>query len=309
MRGAFTQIKRYFVDLILLPAVGAGILLGGCQPSILNSKGPVGAAENNILLIATIIMLAIIVPTMIATVTFAWWYRGSNPKARYRPDWAYSGRIELVVWSVPLLTIIFLGGIAWIGAHDLDPAVPIRSDKKTIQVQVVSLDWKWLFIYPEQRVASINELVVPTDTPVQFHLTSSSVWNSFFVPGLGSMIYTMRGMVTRLNLLSDRNGEHVGLSTHFSGDGFSDMSFTMKSVTSAAFEEWIASTRGKGTSLDKTAYGELAKQSIADRPRTFGEIDPELFQQIVDQTVPAGPGPQRTSDDGAPKNVRPKGGS
>ena len=197
------------------PAIGIGLLLGGCQPSILDSKGPIGAAENNILLIATVIMLAIIVPTMIATVIFAWWYRESNPKARYRPDWAFSGRIELVVWSIPLLTIIFLGGIAWIGAHDLDPAVPIRSDKKPIQVQVVSLDWKWLFIYPEQRVAAVNQLVVPVDTPIQFHLTSSSVWNSFFVPGLGSMIYTMRGMVTRLNLLADREGDHLGLSTHF----------------------------------------------------------------------------------------------
>lgn len=290
------------------PAIGIGLLLGGCQPSILDSKGPIGAAENNILLIATVIMLAIIVPTMIATVIFAWWYRESNPKARYRPDWAFSGRIELVVWSIPLLTIIFLGGIAWIGAHDLDPAVPIRSDKKPIQVQVVSLDWKWLFIYPEQRVAVVNQLVVPVDTPIQFHLTSSSVWNSFFVPGLGSMIYTMRGMVTRLNLLADREGDHLGLSTHFSGDGFSDMNFTMKSVSPAGFDAWVASARDAGSSLDKAAYGALAQQSIADRPRTFGDIDPELFQGIVDQTVPPGPGPTEKAD-GAPPNVRPKGGS
>jgi cytochrome o ubiquinol oxidase subunit 2 len=311
--GIFVMVKFYRLKIYLgiraaSLSVGVGILLGGCQPSILDSKGPIGAAEANILLIASIIMLAIIVPTMIATVVFAWWYRESNSKARYRPDWAFSGRVELVVWSVPFLTILFLGGIAWISAHELDPAVPIPSDKKTLQVQVVSLDWKWLFIYPEQRVASVNQLVVPANTPVQFHLTSSSVWNSFFVPGLGSMIYTMRGMVTRLNLLADREGDHFGLSTHFSGDGFSDMNFTLKSVSSEAFDAWVASARGVSTTLDKAAYGELAKQSIADKPRTFSGIDPELFQQIVDQTVPPGPGPNQSSD-GASQGVRPKGGS
>ena len=291
-----------------IAAVGFSLLLGGCQPSILDSKGPIGAAENNILLIATIIMRAISGPTMIATVVFAWWYRASNRKARYRPDWAFSGRIELVVWSVPLLTIIFLGGIAWIGAHELDPAVPIRSDKKPIQVQVVSLDWKWLFIYPEQRVAAVNQLIVPAHTPIEFHLTSSSVWNSFFVPGLGSMIYTMRGMVTRLNLLADREGDHLGLSTHFSGDGFSDMKFTMRSVSSEAFDTWVEAARANGRTLDRASYGDLARQSIADKPSTFGGIDPALFRQIVDQTVPRGPGPNQSADE-APPGVRPKGGS
>ena len=287
------------------PAIGIGLLLGGCQPSILDSKGPIGAAENNILLIATVIMLAIIVPTMIATVVFALWYREANPRARYRPDWAFSGRIELVVWSVPFLTITFLGAIAWIGAHRLDPATPLESDRNPLEVQVVSLDWKWLFLYPEAGVASVNELVVPAATPVRFRLTSSSVWNSFFVPKLGSMIYTMRGMVTTLNLMSDQEGELRGLSTHFSGDGFSDMHFPVRAVSNAAFAEWVKAAQGSGAALDRASYAEIAKQGTLDAPRSYGSIEPGLFDGIVAQTVPPGPGPGGSGVEG----VRPKGGS
>lgn len=287
--------------------LAAGLGLAGCEPNLLDPIGPVGAAEGNILIIATIIMLAIILPTMVATVLFAWWYRASNTAAEYRPDWAYSGRIELVVWSVPLLTIIFLGGIAWIGAHELDPGAPVASGNKPVEVQVVSLDWKWLFIYPEQHVAAVNQLVLPVNTPVEFHLTSASVWNSFFVPGLGSMIYTMHGMVTRLNLMADREGDRLGLSTHFSGDGFPAMQFTLHSVSSSAFEDWVKTTQGTGPALDKAAYAELSKQDTVDAPKTFGAVDAGLFQQIVDETLPAQPGPKQGLE--APPDVRPKGGS
>jgi cytochrome o ubiquinol oxidase subunit II len=281
-------------------------LLSGCQQhNILDAKGPVGAAEANILIIATIIMLAIIVPTMIATVVFALWYREANPRARYRPDWAFSGRIELVVWSVPFLTITFLGAIAWIGAHRLDPATPLDSDRKPLEVQVVSLDWKWLFLYPEAGVASVNELVVPAATPVRFRLTSSSVWNSFFVPKLGSMIYTMRGMVTTLNLMADQEGELRGLSTHFSGDGFSDMHFPVRAVSDTAFADWVKGAQGSGVALDRASYAEIAKQGTLDAPRSYGSIEPGLFDGIVAQTVPPGPGPGGSGVEG----VRPKGGS
>ena len=286
---------------------GAACALSGCRDyNLFDAKGPVGAAEANILIIASVIMLAIIVPTMIATIVFAWWYREGNTRAQYRPNWAFSGRIELVVWSVPLLTIIFLGGIAWIGAHRLDPMTPLDSDRKPIEVQVVSLDWKWLFIYPEHGVASVNRLVMPAATPVHFRLTSSSVWNSFFVPRLGSMIYTMRGMTTRLNLMADREGELHGLSTHFSGDGFADMNFPVSVASDADFAEWVQQARNSSLRLDAAAYGELAKQSIADPPRTYGSVDPNLFDGIVAQTVPPGPGP---SAPGGVEGVRPKGGS
>ncbi|MGX7705273.1 ubiquinol oxidase subunit II [Methylobacterium sp. Gmos1] len=304
--GRSAKSRAAFPRLAIVAA--AGLALSGCQMNLLNAKGPVGADEANILIVASIIMLAIILPTMVGTLVFAWWFRASNTKARYRPDWAFSGKIELVVWSVPFLTIVFLGGIAWIGAHRLDPAVPLPSDKPPLRVQVVSLDWKWLFIYPEQQVASVNELVMPVNTPVQFILTSSSVWNSFFVPRLGSMIYTMRGMTSQLNLMGDQEATLHGLSTHFSGDGFPHMQFPARIVPDGAFTDWIQRAKA-GPPLDTPAYGELAKQSVADTPVTYGSVEPDLFARIVDQTIPKGPGPGREGDNGAPANVKPKGGS
>ena len=181
------------------------------------------------------IMLAIVVPTIAATFAVAWWFRASNMRARYLPDWVFSGRIELVVWSIPLLTIMLLGGVAWIGSHDLDPAKPLPSNTPPLEVQVVSLDWKWLFIYPGQRVASVNQLVVPAGVPIHFSLTSASVMNVFFVPQLGSMIYTMNGMTTQLNLRADAPGTFLGLSSHYSGDGFSDMHFDVQAVPAEQF--------------------------------------------------------------------------
>src|SRR6476620_2594830 len=189
--------------------------LSACNRGILDPVGPVGHAAKTILINSTAIMLAMIIPTMIATVAFAWWFRRVNCKAEYKPDWEYSGAIELVVWAIPALTIMLLGGIAWIGSHDLEPSKPLKSSVPAINVQVVSLDWKWLFIYPDQGVATVNQLVVPAGTPVSFRLTSGTVWNVFFVPQFGTMIYTMPRMTTRLNLQADRQGDYDGLSTHF----------------------------------------------------------------------------------------------
>ena len=296
-------------------AVAASSLaLSGCT-GILDPRGPVGGAERAILLDSIVIMLAIIVPTMIGTLAFAWWYRESNTKATYRPDWAYSGRIELVVWSVPLLTIIFLGGIAWVGSHDLDPAKPLASDKKPVEVQVVSLDWKWLFIYPEQHVATVNQLVIPTGTPVNFSLTSSSVWNSFFITQLGSMIYTMNGMTTHLNLQADQEGTYRGLSTHFSGDGFPDMHFDTRAVSPDAFQAWVAQAQSgqgggqaEGQALDDQAYRDLTKQSVAEAPRTYRSVADGLFDRVVTGALPPGPGPSSPTG-GTPPDVTPKGGT
>ena len=180
--------------------------LGGCDGGVLDPKGPVALAERQILLNATGIMLAIVIPVVIATLGFAFWFRASNERARYRPDFIYSGRIEMLVWSIPLMTVLLVGTVAWIGAYDLDPPKPIPSSTKPLKIQVVSLDWKWLFIYPEQGIASVNHLTIPVGTPVSFELTSSGVMNSFFVPQLAGQIYTMAGMVTRLNLRADYSG-------------------------------------------------------------------------------------------------------
>ncbi|CAH2406085.1 ubiquinol oxidase subunit II [Mesorhizobium escarrei] len=270
----------------------APIILTACQPAVLDPKGVVGIAEKTILIDSLAIMLAIVVPTIAATFAFAWWFRASNTRATYLPDWEYSGRIELIVWSIPLLVIMLLGGVAWIGSHELDPAKPLASNTPPLEVQAVALDWKWLFIYPDQRVASVNQLVVPAGTPIHFSLTSASVMNAFFVPRLGSMIYTMNGMTTQLNLRADAPGTFRGLSSHYSGDGFSDMHFDVQAVPAERFAAWIDATRNSGPSLDAESYAALARQSVNTTPFTFRAADPDLFQQIVTQQLPPGPGPQ-----------------
>jgi cytochrome o ubiquinol oxidase subunit 2 len=270
----------------------APIVLTACQPAVLDPRGPIGIADKTILIDSLAIMLAIVVPTIAATLGFAWWFRASNTRAIYWPDFEYSGRIELIVWSIPLLTVILLGGVAWIGSHDLDPAKPLASDAPPLEVQGVSLDWKWLFIYPSQRVASVNQLVVPAGVPLHFSLTSASVMNAFFIPQLGSMIYTMNGMRTQLNLRADTPGTFRGQSSHYSGDGFSDMHFDVQAVPAEQFTAWVEGARNTGPVLDAQSYAALAKQSIDANPFTFRSADPELFQQIVTQKLPPGPGPQ-----------------
>jgi cytochrome o ubiquinol oxidase subunit 2 len=281
------------------------LALGGCAQSILQSQGPVGAANTIILLDAVGIMSAIVVPTIIGVLAFAWWFRASNRRARYQPDFVYSGRIEIIVWAIPLLVILFLGGVIWIGAHELDPFEPIPAQGKPTEVRVVSLDWKWLFIYPAQGVASVNELVVPAGVPVHFSLTSATVMNMFFVPQLGSMIATMPRMVTQLSLEADNPGEFYGESAQFSGDGFSGMHFTMRAVPPDAFAQWVDAAKQSGPQLDRAAYNGLLPQSQDVAPFTYRTVDPALFDAIVKQQIPPGPGPQ-SGIGGA--QVRPVGG-
>ena len=274
-------------------AIAAGLLpLAGCAPAVLDPQGPVGAQEKIILLDSVGIMLVVVIPTIIATLAFAFWYRASNPKARRLPDFEYSGRIEMVVWSIPVLVIIFLGGLAWVSSHDLDPAKPLASPNKPLEVQVVSLDWKWLFIYPQQGIASVNSLTIPAGVPVHFTLTSASVMNTFFVPQLGGMIYTMNGMADQLNLQADHPGTYYGESGHYSGDGFSDMNFKVNAMSPQDFAAWARKTHGAGAMLDGAAYQALAKQSIKVAAFTYGSIDPNLFQAVVSHAQAPGPGPQ-----------------
>ena len=294
-----SEISRAARCCVLL----APIALTGCQPAVLDPQGPIGAAEKTILIDSLAIMLAIVVPTIVATLACAWWYRSSNTRARYLPEWAYSGQLEFIVWAIPLLTIMLLGGVAWVGSHDLDPAKPLASNDEPLNVQVVSLDWKWLFIYPDQQVASVNHLVIPAGVPVHFDLTSASVMNAFFIPQLGSMIYTMNGMQTQLNLHADAAGSFPGLSSQYSGDGFSDMHFSVEAVPPDRFAAWVDATRASGPALTAQSYVDLARQSANVAPFTFRAVDPDLFQKIVSQALPPGPGPVEETSPGASKRA------
>ena len=272
---------RFFACFALI------VLLAACNRGILDPVGPVGQAEKTILINSTAIMLAIIIPTMLATVAFAFWFRRGNSKATYRPDWEYSGAVEMVVWGIPVLTILLLGGITWIGSHDLEPSKPLDSPVKPVSVQVVSLDWKWLFIYPEQGVATVNQLVVPAGTPINYQLTSATVWNVFSVPQFGTMIYTMPRMTTRLNLQADRPGVYDGFSAHFSGDGFPGMQFKAHVLPPAQFAAWAQGARGQGGPLDGRAYTDLLKPTSYVKPMTYGAVAPGLFDAIVANKAPS----------------------
>jgi cytochrome o ubiquinol oxidase subunit II len=269
---------RYGLLAVIL--IGAA-MLGGCTEGVLDPKGPIAIAERQILFNSLGIMLAIVIPTILATLAVAFWFRASNWRAAYLPDFEYSGRLELLVWSIPAMTVLLVGGVAWVGSHELDPRKPINSSVTPITVQVVSLDWKWLFIYPGQGVASVNKLVVPVGTPISFELTSSSVMNSFFVPQLGGQIYTMSGMVTRLHLQADHAGTYPGFSAMFSGDGFPDMRFAVDAVESDGFAQWVRQAHDTGPVLDAQSYADLAKPSKAVAPFTYRAVAADLFSGVV----------------------------
>ena len=269
----------------LLLCAASGLLASCQQVGLFAPKGPIAAQEVLLLINTTEIMLTVVVPVILLTLGFAWWYRASNARANHSPDWAYEGGVEFTVWSIPALIVILVGAVAWIGAHRLDPRAPIASNAKPLEVDVVSLDWKWLFIYPEQHIATVNQLVVPAGTPVSFRLTSATVMNSFFVPQLGSQIYTMGGMKTHLNLMADAPGEFPGISANFSGDGFADMRFTVKAVQAGDFDAWVTKARGGGPDLDDAAYAAMTKPSHAVPPATYRSVDPALFDRIVEHTA------------------------
>jgi cytochrome o ubiquinol oxidase subunit II len=278
---------RYGVPALVLISVTA---LGGCSEGVLDPKGPIAAAERQILFNSLGIMLAIVIPTILATLGVAFWFRSSNTRARYLPDFHESGRLEMLVWSIPLMTVLLVGGVAWVGSYDLDPPKPIASTVKPVRIQVVALDWKWLFIYPEEGIASVNQLTIPVGTPVSFELTSSGVMNSFWAPELGGQIYTMAGMVTRLNLQADHLGTYRGRSAQYSGAGFSSMHFTVEAVAAERFAEWVTATRSTGPVLDAQAYADLVKPSKAVAPFTYRAVAPNLFIGIVSSvSKPQGP--------------------
>jgi cytochrome o ubiquinol oxidase subunit 2 len=285
-----TRASAMWLRAILM--IGAATLLASCNEGVLDPHGPVGKAERVILYDSTVIMLAVVIPVIVLTLVFAWWFRAKNKRAHYRPDWEYSGRIEMIIWSIPALIVLFLGGIAWTGSHDLDPPAPLADSTAPLDIEVVSLDWRWLFIYPHEGIASLNHLVVPAGVPLRFRLTATTVMNSFFVPQLGSQIYTMPNMVTRLNLKADQPGTFEGLSAQFSGDGFSDMRFDLVSTEPEAFKDWVNTTKTQGGLLDSTTFEELVKPAKADGAKTYAQVSEGLFDKISSGNL-AAVSPQR----------------
>jgi cytochrome o ubiquinol oxidase subunit 2 len=258
-------------------------LLSGCNMSVLDPKGQIAADEKSLIITATLLMLVVVIPVIFLTLWFAWKYRETNTAATYMPNWSYSHRIEAVVWAVPCAIVLVLGVITWKSTHALDPYKPLESSVKPITIQVVSLDWKWLFIYPDQHIATINEIEFPAHTPVNFRITSDSVMNVFFIPQLGSQIYAMAGMQTQVNLIADTPGVYDGLSTNFSGAGFPDMKFKAHATSQADFDAWVAKVKTSGNKLGLDNYNELAKPSEKDPVKYFSNVEPVLYAAVLDK--------------------------
>ena len=280
--------------LALCTGVVVAALLSGCNTVLMNPSGDVADQQGHLIVVSTVLMLLIIVPVIALTVFFAWRYRQSNANATYDPDWDHSTALELVIWAAPLFIIIALGAVTWISTHTLDPyrgLARIDADRsiapgtKPLVVEVVALDWKWLFIYPEQGIATVNELAAPVDRPITFRITSSTVMNSFFVPALAGQIYAMPGMQTTLHAVINKPGDFAGFSSNYSGAGFSNMRFRFLGQSEADFARWVTDAKRAGTDLNRNAYLELEKPSQRDPVRRFARVAPDLFDAVLNRCV------------------------
>jgi len=282
------MLRRF---LVLLPPAA---LLGGCNLVVLSPAGDIARQQRDILFQSVGLMLLIILPVMALTVFFAWRFRSSNEQARYEPDWDHSTHLELVIWAAPLLIIICLGAITWASTHLLDPwrplekvaaAQPAPEEAAPLKVQVVALDWKWLFLYPEYGVGAVNEMAAPVDQPIEFEITASSVMNSFYIPALAGQIYAMPAMRTKLNAVINEPGDYEGFSANYSGAGFSGMRFAFLGMAGSDFDKWVEAARASGGKLDRAAYLELERPSENEPVRTFADVDSSLFDAIVNLCV------------------------
>ncbi|EJK79730.1 cytochrome o ubiquinol oxidase subunit II [Rhizobium sp. AP16] len=276
--------------LVLMPV----LLLSGCNMVVLAPSGDIAMQQRNLIVISTLLMLLIIIPVIFLTLFFAWKYRQSNTEAAYDPEWHHSTRLEIVIWSAPLAIIVALGAVTWISTHQLDPyrpldridaSRPIPQGIKPLTVEVVALDWKWLFLYPDLGIATVNELVAPVDIPINFKITAASVMNSFFVPALAGQIYAMPGMETKLHAVINRVGDYEGFSANYSGAGFSNMRFKFRGLANADFDNWIGRVRSQGTPLGRLEYLRLEQPSEKEPVRYFSSLDPALYEAILNMCV------------------------
>jgi cytochrome o ubiquinol oxidase subunit II len=256
--------------------------------ALFDPAGRVGDQEKRLIVTAAVLMLVVVIPVIVMAVAFAWRYRASNSRARYSPEWSHSRVIEILVWVVPVAIVSVLGYLSWTMSHSLDPFRPLASKTKPVVIQVISMDWKWLFIYPDENVATVNEIAFPVGTPVDFTVTSDTVMNSFFIPQLGSQIYAMAGMETQLHLIADRAGSYRGLSANFSGDGFSGMQFTALAMSDARYRGWLAKAKRSAEKLDAESYARLAAPSEKNAVEYFSSVTPHLFSDVAHKYAQGG---------------------
>ena len=281
----------------LFLAVAASAIIAGCDTVVLSPSGDVAAQQASLIVWATILMLIIIVPVIVLTFVFAWRYRSSNKDADYQPDWDHSTKLELVIWAAPLAIIIALGAMTWVSTHRLDPyrpldrideGKPVPAGLEPLVVEVVAMDWKWLFFYPEQGIATVNELAAPVDRPIQFKITSTTMMNSFFIPALAGQIYAMGGMETQLNAVINEEGSYEGFSANYSGAGFNGMRFEFLGMSEGDFDGWVAEVKSEGENLSLPVYKALAEPSKYDPVRYYSQVAPGLYDKILNRCVEPG---------------------
>lgn len=279
------RLRKYNKSLGILSLIAGTLLMSGCDNALLNPKGQIALEQRSLILTAFGLMMIVVIPAVLMAVVFAWKYRASNTEAKYSPNWSHSNKVEAVVWTIPILIIVFLGVLTWKSTHALEPSKPIASDVKPVEIDVVALDWKWLFIYPEQGIATVNQIAFPANTPVSFKITSNSVMNSFFIPTLGSQIYAMAGMQTKLHLIANEPGTFDGISSNFSGRGFSGMKFkAIATKDDAEFQQWVAKVKAAPNTLTTMEdFEKLAVPSENHPVEYFSSANPELFKQVIDK--------------------------
>lgn len=285
------RFRKYNKILEVLSLFAVISFVSGCSDMVLmHPKGQIGLEQRSLILTALGLMLIVVIPAIVMALIFAIKYRASNNKATYRPNWSHSSKVELVVWTVPILIIIFLATLTWKSTHALDPSKPIASDTKPVTIQVIAMDWKWLFIYPEQGIATVNEIAFPANVPVKFEVTSNSVMNSFFIPQLGSQIYAMAGMNATLHLTANESGSYKGISSNFSGQGFSGMKFTaIATPDQADFDVWVQKVKTSPNTLGTMyAYEQLAAPSEYHPVEYFSRVKSNLYQDVIDKFMSKG---------------------
>ncbi len=275
-----TKMQRHFISL-RVTLLFLAISLPGCSYELFDPKGPVAEQQMWLIIFSAAIMLIVVIPVMVMGAWFPYRYRANRRNAEYKPNWEHSNRIEFVVWAVPIVIILVLGAITFITSHSLDPRQPIASENPQKVIQVVAMDWKWLFIYPDEQIATVNEIAIPVDTPIQFLVTSDTVMNSFFIPQLGTQIYAMSGMENRLHLMATEAGEYEGFSANYSGFGFSGMKFTAIARDEEGYADWIATVKASGGTLDSSELDALRVKSRDVQPLYYSEVDSNLFSEII----------------------------